>query len=184
MHKPLVKPGSADGKKWERLFIKYWKLLYAVAIRRLMNGNDAADVVQTTFEKVSQNLDKIDESDERRTFNYLLSILKNLIADKYRMDKKEQEALTKIQAVKNPSDELTEDVEQQVFTKLRLEDIIKFVRQMDELQTTVFLLYYLNDIPISELSKMTGKTDKQLYEILRGVRNKIKKHIREEEKKP
>lgn len=183
MRKPLVKPGSADGKKWERLYIKYWKLLYAVAIRRLMNGSDAADAVQTTFEKVSQNLDKIDEADERRTFNYLLSILKNLITDKYRMAKKEQEALTKIQSVKNPSDELTEDVEQQVFTKLRLEDIIKFVRQMDEIQATVFLLHYLNDISIQDLSEMTGKTNEQLYEILRSVRNKIKKHIREEERK-
>lgn len=183
MRKPLVKPGSADGKKWERLYVKYWKLLYAAAIRRLMNRSDAADAVQTTFERVSQNLDKIDEDDERRTFNYLLSILKNLITDKYRMEKKEQQALTKLQSVKSPSDESTEDVEKQVFEKLRLEEIIKFVRQMDEIQATVFLLHYLNDISIQELSEITGKTNEQLYEILRSVRNKIKKHIREEEQK-
>lgn len=73
------------------------------------------------------------------------------------------------------------DVENSVIAKLRLEEIIGFVRQMDDQQATAFLLHYLNDVPIQEVSELTGKSREQLYEIVRSVRNKIKKHIREEE---
>ena len=180
MARPLVKPGSEDGKKWERLYQKHCKALYIVALKTLKNKDDAADAVQTTFLKVSQNLNRIDESDERRTFNYLLSILKNLIIDKYRHNAKEERALSKMQSAQSRSEGAI-DVENSVIAKLRLEEIIGFVRQMDDQQATAFLLHYLNDVSIQELSELTGKSREQLYEIVRSVRNKIKKHIREEE---
>ena len=118
MARLLIKPDSKECEKWERLFTKYNKKLYYWAYNQLHNQHDSEDVLQNTFIKVSQNLDHIDEEDERKTFNYLITILNNEIKDHIKHESKKPFDTDEIDdMVSAVSGDVQSDVERTVITK-------------------------------------------------------------------
>jgi RNA polymerase sigma factor (sigma-70 family) len=58
----LVKAAAAgDHAAWDELVSRYAALLWAIALRHGLQKNDAADVVQTTWLRLLENIDKVRE---------------------------------------------------------------------------------------------------------------------------
>lgn len=76
---------------FEATMFKYVDELYATALRYTHNEKDAEDLVQDTFLKAYQNLDKFKEGTNARA--WLFTILTNTFINKFRRKKKEREIL-------------------------------------------------------------------------------------------
>lgn len=184
MAKLLIKPDSQDCEKWERLFTKYNKKLYYWAYNQLHNQHDAEDVLQNTFIKVSQNLDHIDEEDERKTFNYLITILNNEIKDHIKHESKKpfdtDEIDDMIPAVLGNDQS---EVERTVITKAELHDVYRYAMSMDEKYGRPFLMRYFNGVSIQELSEIMGESPRKLSLWISRAKKKIIDYIQREEDK-
>ena len=91
----LVLQTEEEQLKMERIYHTYRNRLYSVALKSVKNKGLAEDYVANTFLVAMENLDKIDESDEKRTMGYLAIICTRLIYKDYNKNKKLEEAFEK-----------------------------------------------------------------------------------------
>ena len=108
-----------DIKKIEELYSRHGKEMYAIAYRILKDENSAEDIVQQSFLKIMDKLDRIDLSDENKTKKFLMIIARNLAIDVYNSRKNLSSNTDYLEAVdfedsdisrslKSPCDELIE----------------------------------------------------------------------------
>ncbi len=74
-------PETQGGDKFERLYLRYRGLLFAVAMKILNQAQDAEDAVQQGFLAAFQNLEKIDQVDSSRTKAFLVVIVERKAID-------------------------------------------------------------------------------------------------------
>lgn len=74
--------------KLEDLYITYKKELFYVAYQILHDYDDAEDIIQNAFIRISKHLDKIGEIRCKKTKAYLVIIVRNLSFDRYNHKKK------------------------------------------------------------------------------------------------
>ena len=175
--KPLVRPDSQECEKWERLFELYNKQLYHKAYQCLHNQQDAEDAVQNTFIKVSQHLDRVDESSPRKALNYLLTILDNEIRDHIRHESRKPAETEQIEDLPAPSLGAVSEVERAVLTKEDLQSVYQHAMEMDEKYRRVFLLRYFNGCSLQERGELTGEPAGKLSVWLTRARQKILDYI-------
>ena len=86
-------PIETDDRRdhFEKTMFKYVDELYATALRYTHNEKDAEDLVQDTFLKAYQNLDRFKEGTNARA--WLFTILTNTFINKFRRKRKEREIL-------------------------------------------------------------------------------------------
>ena len=75
-----------DIKKIEELYSRHGKEMYAIAYRILKDENSAEDIVQQSFLKIMDKLDRVDLSDENKTKKFLMIIARNLAIDVYNIN--------------------------------------------------------------------------------------------------
>ena len=66
-----------ERQKFKEIYITYRMRLQYVAFSILKDSNEAESMVHDTFLALIENLDKIDEIECNRTWNYIVTILKN-----------------------------------------------------------------------------------------------------------
>lgn len=82
-------PNRERKEKLERLYIGYRDTMYHSALGILKSNHDAEDAVHLAFQRVAENLDKINEEDCNKTGGYLVIIVKNVSIDMLRRRKRE-----------------------------------------------------------------------------------------------
>jgi RNA polymerase sigma-70 factor (ECF subfamily) len=73
----------------EKIYIKTNKVLYGYAYDILKDKGLAEDAVHEAFIRLEKNLDKIDDPESRRTFNYMITIVENISKTMYMRRKRE-----------------------------------------------------------------------------------------------
>jgi RNA polymerase sigma factor (sigma-70 family) len=63
---------DGDDRAWDQLLDRFERLVYAVAVREGLSGEDAADVTQTTFEALLAHLDRI--RDDTQIASWLMTV--------------------------------------------------------------------------------------------------------------
>ena len=63
--------------KFEQLYFLYRDKMYAVAFKILHNENDAEDIVHESFKTIIENFEKINDISCHKTWNYIVTIVKN-----------------------------------------------------------------------------------------------------------
>ena len=63
---------EGDTQAWDQLLDRFERLVYAVAVREGLAGEDAADVTQTTFEALLAQLDRI--RDDTQIASWLMTV--------------------------------------------------------------------------------------------------------------
>ena len=67
-----------DKRKFERLYIAYKQTMYYVANRILKDSYAAEDAVHQAFLRIINHLEKIDESDCRKTKAFLVVVTEHI----------------------------------------------------------------------------------------------------------
>lgn len=80
---------TEEGKsRFERIYLHYRNLLFAVAMNFLHNEQDAEDAVQQAFLSIIENLDKVTDIDGPKTRSYVVTITERKAIDILRMKSK------------------------------------------------------------------------------------------------
>lgn len=66
-----------SGEKLEKLYAKYRKRMYGIAMSVLHNSHDAEDALHSAFLSVAKNIEKLGDPDSDKTAAYLFRATKN-----------------------------------------------------------------------------------------------------------
>lgn len=74
-----------------KLYEKYSKFMFKIALDILKDNYSAEDAVQQSLIRIIENIDKIDESNEKRTRNFIGIIVRNISINIYNKNKSNNE---------------------------------------------------------------------------------------------
>ncbi len=162
--------------KMQRLFEKYNKIVYCYVFRILNNHHLSEEAVQDTFLRVLNNLDKIDEKEERKTVNFIITIGKNVARSK--LDKENKTLPTDFDDDANIL--LTKDTfntEDYILGKESYEHLLKQVGKLDELTIDILRLKYINDFSDRMIAQVCNLSEANVRVRLHRARQKMKEQL-------
>lgn len=139
--------------------------IYRYCYFKVQNRETAEDITQETFLRFLENKTY---KDTGKSLHYLYTIARNLCIDEYR--RKKDEPL---------ENEIPENnLEDHMLTKISLKTALS---QLNEMDRELLLLRYVNEVPVSEISKIYGISRFAMYrKILHAVKS-MKSKLREED---
>lgn len=173
---------NGNTKSFEKLYKLYYDKIYALALTIIKNASDAEDVLQITFVKAWQNIEKLDNPSafntwlQRITINQCNSILRGSKQEYFIDDEGDNGELLQIE-----SDLLLpEQYAERADLSIRLKAIID---ELSVVQRETILLYYYNDMSIEEIAQTMDCSEGTVKSRLFLARKAIKTEITEQEKK-
>lgn len=179
MAKKMNSPNGTNSQKLVDIYTLHYNKLYCMAVKITSNREDAEDALQTTFLKISQNLDKIDKADSRKTFNYIVTILKNSITDLFRKKQRHPQVELIEEEAQFPLQDELPAVEDIVLRKLSFEEIVKCADKLKEPYKQAFNLYYFGDYYPEEIATALGITKEAVSMRIYRAKIQIRKMIAE-----
>lgn len=139
--------------------------IYRYCYFKVQNRETAEDITQETFLRFLENKTY---KDTGKSLHYLYTIARNLCIDEYRRQKDEP--------LENEIPE--NNLEDHMLTKISLKTALS---QLNEMDRELLLLRYVNEVPVSEISKIYGISRFAMYrKILHAVKS-LKSKLREED---
>ena len=134
------------------------------------------DVVHETFLILIDHIDKVDEQESMKTWNYLATIVRRLCIDSLRKQKKtilrdmESESAW---AVSN------DDIESDFIGKEMTEQVKNLIQQMDYPYKQVLLLQYYNKMKGRDIAETLDLKPENVRQITKRAREQLKKQLKE-----
>ncbi len=149
---------------------KYKDMVYTLAYRIVGNREDAEELAQDVFVKVYRALK--DFSGKSKFSTWLYSITYNTSISKVR--KKQIESVS-INNHENTRYDIIDDEYEKYydFDKVPAELLRQALDEINPVDKTILTLYYQDDKPVKEISKVTGLTDSNVKVRLHRSRQKL-----------
>lgn len=167
-----------DRTKFEKIYYAYEKKMYAVAFKILKNPEDAEDIVHDSFQAVIENLEKIHEVDCHKTWNYIVTIVKNKAITRYhKKNRCMPEEMVEEYFPKETHREtsIDEQVEKQEIAQITAELILELPAKY---RHVIYLRYY-NELSFAELAETLEITEANARQIAGRARRLLEQQLRE-----
>lgn len=162
---------TEDGKcKFEEMYNSYKKTMFYVANDILKDNLQAEDVVHTSFIKIINNLDKIEEVHCNKTKGFIVTITRNTAIDFYRKNKREKEKIEKIKE----SQKISENIEVDT-----IDDIQRAILKLPHKYKSVFSLKYYQGLDYEEISELLDIKESSVRSRISRGKDKLKKILEE-----
>lgn len=139
-----------DRTKFEKLYTTYLKKMQYVAESILKDSNEAENVVHDTFLAIIDNLGNINENDCHKTWNYIVTILKNKCFNVLQKNKKTVYSDDSL-VFKDQEQSSNEEI---VIKKELTEFLITLIRTMNYPYKEVIYLRYYNGMNLKEIAEV------------------------------
>jgi RNA polymerase sigma-70 factor, ECF subfamily len=158
-----------DGKALDKLVRHFEKPVYNAAFRMLGNKEEAADVTQTAFMKLFENIDRFDP--HYRLFSWIYRIALN-------------EAISQLgrRRTFEPLDELHTDGDQlqDGFAAAQLEVSVQAIlMELNEDHRTVIVLHYFTECSYRDIGEILDLPEKTVKSRLFTARQQLKNRLQE-----
>ena len=169
---------ESDKEFVKDLYIKHEQMMYKIAYNILHNRTDAEDVVQDTFMKIIDNLEKIRRIDNNETKFYLSVMTKHAAKDMQRKANHLPESITMEEI-----DEIEADtsVESSVMTKIAAERIKEVLRSLPSNEYEILFLNLIIGYQPSEIAKMYGISSNTARQQIFRAKQHLKRELEKEE---
>lgn len=151
------------------------QLVFRLAFRLLCNEEEARDMVQETFVKVWQSLDKYNP--EFRFSTWIYKIAANVCYDRLRSLQHTPSGDLRGVSLDNLFLSSEENMEQNLINKDLKELILRFIEKLTPKQKLVFTLREIEGLEVAEVEAITGlsaeKIKSNLYQARKQIRMKI-----------
>ena len=141
-------------KKMEQLYELYESKMYSVAYGILKNVAQAEDVVQDSFIKLTDYLDKIKTVDDNKTKGLVITIVKTTAINVYRKNQRETWLFeyTEEQEIEDPKNV----IDAKVINMHNHDMLDSVILNMPEIYKQVIKLRYFYEFSTMEISALTG----------------------------
>lgn len=159
--------------KFEQLYFLYRDKMYAVAFKILHNENDAEDMVHESFKAIIENFEKINDISCHKTWNYIVTIVKNKSFTLYQK-KKHHETSAYEDWVEVEMDFTPEKVtEEREVTEI----LAELIRSLPFPYKEVLYLQYYNALSGEEIAKFIDKTPAHVRKISQRAKAMLKEEL-------
>lgn len=135
---------EADRSKFEKIYLKYRKLMYQVAYEILRNKEDTEDSVHQAFIKIAEHIEEIEEPVCPKTRGYVVIIVENKAIDIYR------------KRMRHPTLELYESTAGMTIEYNGCDELTHCMSKLFGVQRQVILLKYKFGYTNGEVAKILG----------------------------
>ena len=160
---------AGDSSAFEHLYLDYSPKVFRFARRYTNHHEDAEEIVQDVFIRLWETREAIDP--DRNFDNYLFTITRNLIFNRYRAKVNEQQYKTAILASFEQEYECTKE---EVIAEDLSQHIDKIVSQFPPKQQKVFNMSRKQMLSHKEIAEKLGITEKtvraHIYQVLSKIR--------------
>ncbi len=174
----LVQQGNRQA--FTELITLYQQKVFKLAFGFFQDRDDAMEIVQETFLRVYEKIDRFDRSNRQTAFkNWVYRIAYNLCIDFYRKFKKQKADDKELYQFYESQEHETANPEDQI-DRLHFKDTVrKYMMQLSKRQQTVFMLKHYSNLKHQEISgilNLSVGTVKTLYH--RAIKNLGKRLVR------
>lgn len=177
-----------DHGGWQVFFDRYWKLIYAVAVKAGLTDAEAQDVVQETVVAVAKQMREGGFDHDKSSFkNWLCMITRRRIIDHFRRRTKlkkrplagdDTSRTDTIARVPDPASLELNAVWEEEWRKNLVDAAIEHVKQkVAPKQFQIFDLAVLKDLPVREVTKLLKVNTAQVYLARHRVGALVKKEV-------
>jgi len=148
---------------FKELFEKNSKIIYHLCYGYTGDGDSANDLMQETFIKVWQNLDRFRNQSQISTWVYRIAI--NTCLSFLRVEKRKATDEISDFILENTIEPISEKEEQ-------VEQLYKCIAQLEENERIIITLV-LDEVPYSEIAEISGITEGNLRVKIHRIKNKL-----------
>lgn len=159
-----------DADSYGILYDRYVERIYRFIYFKVQNREDAEDVTSEVFLKAWQYIIQKSPSEIESVSGLLFSIARNAVIDLYRQRAKKP--LVSIEVVSEVIAE-QKDVES-IEYKEDVAHMVELIKKLKQDYQEVLLLKYVEDLKISEIAKVLGKSSVNVRVILHRAMKKLK----------
>lgn len=141
---------ESDKQKFERIYNNYYNVLLNTAYGILKERQSAEDAVHEAFLIILKCIDKIDEKDNRKTMNFLITIVKNKALNIYNKQKR-------IKIVEFP-EELISDKDE-VKNEITAEYVAENIKKLPEIYKDALMLKCRHDCSYGQMAKILNVSE-------------------------
>jgi len=159
---------ESDKNKFEYIYEKYKRLLWAKANDILKDHALAEDAVSEAFIRAYKHLHKIEDPDSNQSVSYLVTIVKNVAINLYHKEKR----VTSIDIAEyDEADDF--NLEDMVTSQEDTSAAMKLVGRLKEELKAVFLLKYAYEMSHREIANTLGITENNVTVRLHRAKTKL-----------
>lgn len=169
-----------DESALTRMEAEYGKLCRKISFDILSNQQDAEECFNDALMRV-WNAIPPQVPDSLRAF--VVTIIRRLSIDRYKYTNAKRRTASQLsETLEELADTLAspDDVETAVDQKQLVSAIESFIRSLPKEQGSVFLMRYLQMMPVSEVAERSGHSVGNTKVMLMRIRNKLRKHLKQE----
>ncbi len=166
-----------EKSKFEKIYQRYEGRMYAAAYKILNNAEEAEDVVHDSFLSVIDNLDKIFENNCHKTWNYLVTIVKNKAIDQYKRNQKHG----KVSFTEQTDSERRNLFKcEQGIDRSEISDILaELILELSEQYRAVIYMYYYQEFSFAEIAKDLNISENNARQIASRARKVLAEKLSE-----
>lgn len=159
--------------KFEELYMKYRGSMYAVAWKILKNERDAEDIVHDSFRAIIENFEKINDISCHKTWNYIVTIVKNKSFTLYReKEKKGTSVYEEWQEMEG-----FVGVEEEVIRKDVAEILAELIQDLPYPYKEAIYLQYYNKESSETIAKFLDKSPENVRKISQRAKRMLKREL-------
>ena len=164
----LTFASESDKNKFEYIYEKYKRLLWAKAFDILKDHALAEDAVSEAFIRAYKHLQKIEDPDSSQSISYLVTIVKNVAINLYHKEKR----VTSIDIAEyDEADDF--NLEEMITSQEDTSVAMQLVGRLKEELRAVFLLKYAHDMSHREIANALGITENNVTVRLHRAKTKL-----------
>ena len=160
---------ETDKDKFEKIYIKYRKLMFSAAYKILGDAQLSEDAVHTAFMRILNNLDKLEGVDSPRTKGYVVIVAENVAKTMYMQRKR----IVSLEDEEMPMS--AGDVADAYEDKSSAEYVARLIASMPKKYGDVLILKYLNGLSDREIASSLGLSDSAARKRLQRAREMLRK---------
>lgn len=164
---------SEDKLKFEELYKKYRNSMYAVAWKILHNERDAEDIVHDSFRAIIENFEKINDVSCHKTWNYIVTIVKNKSFTLYNSKKNHGTAAYEDWMNEEIEFHIEETIEEKEIANI----LAELIRQLPYPYKEVLYLQYYNKLSGEEIAKWIDKSPENVRKISQRAKAMLKNEL-------
>lgn len=164
-----------DRIKFVTIYENYLQKMQFVAESILNDSSEAENIVHDTFLVIIDNLNKIDEADCHKTWNYIVTILKNRCFNVLKRNKK----IVYLDDYTIFNEKIGKTNEEAMIEKESVSCMVELIRNMKSPYKEVLYLKYYNEMNLREIAEDLQMNYDNVRQILVKGRKKLKEKMKE-----
>ena len=176
-----IRRGENVERNWTKLYSKFFRMIFSFFVKKGFPRNESEELAQDVFMKAFASFEDFEGKASFKTWIFLIAVnhmrdllrKKRVKADSLDWDFGKSETVPLAERIAD----MRGDPEGEIIAGDTLREIEESLRALSPTQRTVFILKEIQDVPVKEISKNLGITERTAYNSVSEAKSIIRKRL-------